>query len=132
MNTAKNYLDALKAKTGATSDYKLAQILGVTRAQISKYRNGYDAFSDEMCLKVAKILEVDPYLMLASSHAERAKNKDEKSAWTALFERLGGMAASIALGIMLNSPIEAQANGNAVYSHNNNASNLYIIRNKVY
>jgi plasmid maintenance system antidote protein VapI len=110
MNTSNDFLDAVKAKTGAVSDYSLAQKLEITRAAVSKYRNNRSNLDDETCLKVARILGIDAGIVLAAIHAERAKSVDEKSAWTALFERLGGVAASvmIATTIFSNSaPVEA-------------------------
>lgn len=132
MKTTNEFLNAVKAKTGAVSDYVLAQKIGVSRAAISQYRNNKSNLDDQTCLKVAQILEIDAGIVLAAVHAERAKTAAEKTAWTALFERLGGVAAAALLGIMLNVPNPAEANTGAVHSHKHNASNLYIIRNKEY
>lgn len=130
MTTTNDYLNAVKAKTGAASDYALAPKLGLTKQMISRYRLKKDYLSDEYCLKVASILEIDPAIVLAAVHAERAKTAAEKTAWTAIFERLGGVAAAAMLGIMLNVPNPAEANTGAVHSHKHNASNLYIMRNR--
>ena len=106
MNTTIEFLDALKAKTGAGSDYQLHKILGVTRSGISSYRCGRSYFDDEVCLKVASILEISPALVFAAVHAERAKSEPEKAVWKSIFEKLGGLAASIALAaIILPNPV---------------------------
>lgn len=111
MKTTPEFLDALKAKLGVGSDYALAKILEVTRAQLSRYRNGHDHFSDQMALKVASLLDVEAGLIVAACHAERAKTDAEKTLWRGMFERLGGVAAMVACGIMLSGfyPTESRA-----------------------
>lgn len=110
MKTTIEWLEAIKAKTGATSDYKLAQALGVSRQAISKFRNYGDIFSDETCFKVASILEIDPILVFASVHAQKSKNEIVKANWKVIFERLGGVAASVVFATaFLSSPTPAKA-----------------------
>ena len=113
MKNTIEFLNAVKAKTGAASDYALAKELNTSKQVISNYTSKNRPMSDDIALKVASILDLDPYIVLAAVHAEHAKTQAEKSAWTALFERLGGVAAALALGIMLNAPIDAKANSRA-------------------
>lgn len=80
MNTTIDYLNAVKAKIGAVSDYDLAKKLNITRAGISSYRVGRTFFDDEMCLKVAQILEVPAFEVLLSIQAERTKSHEVKAA----------------------------------------------------
>lgn len=110
MKNTIEFLNAVKAKTGADSDYALAQKLDTSRQLISLYMQKNKPMGDEMCLKVASILGIDPAIVLSSIHVERAKTESEKVAWLTMFERLGGVAATLVLGIMLNSPNDARAN----------------------
>ena len=103
-------LNSLKAKTGAASDYALAKKLDMTRSAISNYQNGRRILDDETAVKVASMLEIDPSIVLASIHIERAKTEAEKRTWIDIFERLGGVAATVLFGIMLNAPTDAKAN----------------------
>ena len=114
MKTTIEYLEAIKAKTGADSDNKLAQILGVTRQAISNYRNKNQYFDDETCLKIAQILEINDFEVILNTHAERSKNPLIKAAFATAFERIGGMAAAVTLGIMLNVPTPTQATERAI------------------
>ena len=110
MKTTVEWLEAIKANTGATSDYQLAKLLSVTRQQISRYRNYGDIFSDETCFKVASILDIDPILVFASVHAQKSKNEIVKANWKVIFERLGGVAASVVFATaFLSSPTPAKA-----------------------
>jgi plasmid maintenance system antidote protein VapI len=113
MNTTTEFIDAVKAKTGAASDYKLASILDVTRGGISSYRTGRTCLDDETCIKVASLLDIDPAIVLTAIYAERSKNEATKAVWKSLFEKLGGVAAALTLGIMLNVPNPAQASNDA-------------------
>lgn len=117
MNTTNEYLDAVKAKSGAASDYALSKVLGVTRASISSYRNKKSFFDDKTAVKVAKILEIDAGIVAAAVHAERAKNETERNLWQSVFEKLGGVAAGVVIGLAGVSPAPSQAaeQGDSVY-----------------
>lgn len=124
MNTSNSYLDAVKTKLGLVSDYQLAKFLGCGHARISNYRSGYSKFDDEMAVKAASILEIDPMIVIAAVNAERAKNEETKAIWKALFERLGGVAATllIASGLNIATPsnsIAGAASSVDVTSNNN-------------
>ena len=106
-----DFLNAVKARHGIESDYQLAKKLGFTPQMVSRYRVGKDQLSDSAAIKVANLLEIDPAIVLASVHAERAKAPEEKAAWTTILERLGGVAAIVLIGIgAISAPSPAQAN----------------------
>lgn len=111
MRSTPEILDALKTALGVSSDYALAKKLGVTRGAVSNWRVGLSTFSDEMALKVASVLNVEAGLIFAICYSERAKTEAEKNAWRGMWEKLGGVAASLAFGIMLSSayPTESRA-----------------------
>ncbi len=109
MNTTIEFLDAVKSKTGTASDYAVANVLGVTRAAVSKWRNGHDFLGVDSAIKVAKILEIDSGIVIAAVHAERAKSDQEKAVWTSIFEKLGGLAAGVIVGLALSAPTPSQA-----------------------
>lgn len=99
MKTTIEFLDELKARKGGISDYAVAKILGVTQQTISKYRVGKDYLGDSTAIRVAQLLEIDPAIIIASVHAERSKSEQEKAVWREIFEKLGGVAASVVIGI---------------------------------
>lgn len=111
MTTTIDYLDALKAKTGAPSDYALAKILNVSRACVSRYRNGLGYFDDEICLKVASILELPEIEVLLNVHAERSTSPLVKASLSTFLKQLATTAAVclITTGINLVSPSPAYA-----------------------
>jgi len=126
MKSTKQFLNAVKAKTGAASDYALAKELDTSKQNISNYLGKDRPMSDDIALKVASILEIDPYIVLAAVHAEHAKTEAEKSAWNTLFERLGGVAASVVIATTLfghSAPVKASEQ---VVSH----KNVYYVKSR--
>lgn len=118
MKTTIEFLDAVKAKTGAPSDYAAAKLLGITRSQVSKYRTGQDYIGDKTAITIAKILNTDPGIIVSAVHAERAKDEAEKAVWKDIFERLGGLAASILLVFSFAMPSQ-DAQAVSIKSDNN-------------
>jgi hypothetical protein len=110
MNTTCDFLDAIKARHGVPSDYALAKTLGVTHQMVSGYRAGRVFLGDSTAIKVAELLELDAAVILAAVHCERAKKPDEKAAWSAMLEKLGGIAAALFISIGgASAPAPAQA-----------------------
>lgn len=87
MNTTIDFLDAVKARAGVASDYALAPVLGVTRQQVSRFRNKVDYLGDPTAIQVARLLNIEPGYVVASAHAERAKSEDEKLLWKSILQR---------------------------------------------
>jgi len=96
MNTVE-YLRAVKARHGISSDYALAAKLGVTRSAVSKMQQGGVAFSDDVALTVAELLEIEPIVVIAAANAERAKTPEQKAKWMGLVEKF-----SVPVGSFLN------------------------------
>lgn len=128
MKTTNDFLDMLKAKRGLASDYALGKLLGYSTSRIGNYRKNRSFLEDDQAVLIAEMLEIDPAIVLASVHYERAKKAEEKAVWKGIFEKLGGLAAGVMLGFALFS-----LGGAAVYSDSAEASNsdltpIYIIR----
>lgn len=94
MKTA-DYLDAIKARHGLPSDYAASKLLGVTRSAVSRYRNGQDSFSDDVAIRAADLLDIDPGELLIQSHLERATDERQRAAWMAALQRHAGHAAGV-------------------------------------
>lgn len=105
MNSSRELLDAvcaaLKAQGGTGSDYSASKALGLSKQQISGIRTGHSGMGDEAGLKAAEIAGIDPVRVLVMLNAERSKSDAVKSAWEALLNRLGGMAACLAVCVGL-------------------------------
>ena len=71
-------LDAAKAAMGVTSDYAIAQELGIGRARVSEYRKGSYSPEAYVVLRLAQIAGEDPAKAIADVAAEREKHPDRK------------------------------------------------------
>jgi len=66
-----DFLDAVMAQYGLNNDSELSRKLGVSSGAIGNYRAKRSYLSDEMALKVAHLLDVEPLTVLACVNAER-------------------------------------------------------------
>ncbi len=64
------YIDALKAAYSLTSDYQVAKKLGESSSRISLYRSNISVMHDEMAVKLAYLLDMNPLTVLADAHIE--------------------------------------------------------------
>lgn len=99
--TTVEFLDAVKAKHGLTSDYQLSKLIGCTHSSISHYRGGKSKLDEGTACKVAELLEIEPGYVLACIAAERSKDDKVKKAWAWSAAHLGGLAAALALVAVL-------------------------------
>jgi plasmid maintenance system antidote protein VapI len=83
-----DYLDAAKQKLHVQSDYALAKSLETSREYISQLRLGKRPMSDEVALKLATVLGINPIQTLAQCQAERSKNPEIQAAWASLLEKI--------------------------------------------
>jgi hypothetical protein len=127
MQTTLTFLDAVKARHSVPSHYALAKKLGCTHQTVSKYRLRKDFLGDSTAIKVAELLEIDPAIVIASAHAERAKKDDERAAWESIVRRLGGAAALVVVGLFaLLAPPPANAS-----PHDNGTLNVYYVKSLI-
>jgi transcriptional regulator with XRE-family HTH domain len=75
----KKLLARAKIRYGVTSNYALAQKMGLTRGAIHNYDKGYSFFNTKVCVTLSHILGCTPYEIIAHTELERAKRaNDEK------------------------------------------------------
>jgi transcriptional regulator with XRE-family HTH domain len=124
MKTTIDWLDAAKAKHGL-SDYALAPLLGVSKAQMSRYRNGHDTLSDDVALKLADLLGMDPKAIIGCAHAERAKTDGARKFW----ERFGATAGLVAF-VAAGSTFPGRVDAKTMAMHDDAGARLYIMSNQ--
>ena len=107
LSTTVEFLDALRARLDIKSDYALRLSLDVTKAAVSDYRTGKSHFSDEVALRVAALLDLDPGYVLACIHAERTKRPLVRDAWEKVARGLAASLAAVFVGVSSPSPSQA-------------------------
>lgn len=85
--TTIEYLDAIKAKSGISSDYALAKRLGFSLSAVSSYRHGRRYLDDDAALAVAAALDLHPLQVIAAANAERAKTPEQRARWSGVMEK---------------------------------------------
>ncbi|MEE2023562.1 hypothetical protein [Alkalimonas mucilaginosa] len=65
------YMDAVKTAYSLTSDYQLAKKLGESPARVSQYRAKPVSMDDDLAIKIAYLLDLNPLTVLADAHIER-------------------------------------------------------------
>lgn len=109
MDTTNTFLDRYKEALGLTSDYQLAQELGLSRQQISNYRTGRSFLSKEAALKIAPAIKVSAAYALTVTLIEKAVKDDERRAWLAVAKIARGIFALLAALTFVTAPSPAQA-----------------------
>lgn len=84
----KQLLDRLKAANGGASEYRVAQLLGVRSQTVYKWKNGQGFMSDEVGIRAAELLGLDPVNVVVDLHIEREEGNPTFSVWKALGKRL--------------------------------------------
>lgn len=130
MQNITELLDATKHAIGVNTDYALAKHLEIPSARICDYYKGRRAPDEFACLKIAEALGQPLDTIIATVKAATEKDEKRRQTWENYMKRLGGLAASIALGlnvavlcfvttIVTSSPAEAHeykaASGNSLY-----------------
>ena len=85
---AAKWIDKLKDAHGWESDYRVAKELGVRPQTVSNYRTRDSTLDDQMAMKVAQLLGLNPALVMADQAAERTKDEGVRSAWTSILKIL--------------------------------------------
>ena len=98
MKTTIEFLDAVKAKLGIESDYALAKRLGFPLSTVSNYRTGRRVLDDDAALSVANVLDVHPFVVIASANAERAKTPEQRERWSSVMEKFSASFRNLLSG----------------------------------
>jgi predicted transcriptional regulator len=86
---AAEWIDRLKASQGIESDYRVAQVLEVSKQTVSTYRAKQDATMDEQTsIKVARLLGVNPAGLVLDQVAERTQSPELRTTLSALAGQL--------------------------------------------
>lgn len=113
MKTIADYLNDVAATTETGSDYAIARALGLRSSHIANYRKDRTP-DDNVCLKIAERLGIEPWEVIAAANAERMirmAQRDQADKWAALWKRVrkGAVVAIIAGLIVPVSGINSKA-----------------------
>lgn len=95
MTNFSNLLDAYIAALGLSSDYGLAKRMGISAPYVHKMRHQGKA-TDEFCLEMARVLKVEPGLVLLARNALKDSG-EVGEAWKRLMSRVAGVVIAISV-----------------------------------
>ena len=81
MTEIAGYIEAVKDRYGLTSDYALAEKLGITQPEANLIRRGLKVPKPELCIKIAELLDKTPVELLLIAQKEKAPPQ-AKEYWT--------------------------------------------------
>lgn len=93
----KELLDVAKQQQGLTSDYQLAQRLGVSTGRLSSLRKGTQTADEAEILMLADMAGIEPHKAFAAVHKDREKNPAKRAYWEKISMELAiaGLAAMV-------------------------------------
>ncbi|WP_064496204.1 helix-turn-helix domain-containing protein [Ralstonia insidiosa] len=90
------FLDDAIARHGLKNDTALAKLLGVRQNAVSQYRSGTRTMDNEMCLRVAQLLDMEnPLPIIMAADLDRAERAGQRSLWEVFSPRMAHSAATI-------------------------------------
>ena len=81
MTEIASYFEAVKDRYGLTSDYTLAEKLGIAQPEANLMRRGLKIPKPELCIKIAKLLNKNPVELLLIAQKDKAP-RQAKEYWT--------------------------------------------------
>jgi transcriptional regulator with XRE-family HTH domain len=87
MTYSTSLINAVKASNNECSDYKVAQLLGVSRQLISNIRKGRRNLSEELTIKAAILSNEDPKIALIRKNKE-TENPEVRQYWEEIEQRI--------------------------------------------
>lgn len=81
MTDIAEYFELVKERYGLSSDYTLAEKLGIAQPEANLMRRGLKIPKPELCIKIAKLLDKNPVELLLIAQKDKAP-KQAKEYWT--------------------------------------------------
>ncbi len=81
MSEIATYLEAIKKRFDLSSDYALAEKLGIAQPEANLMRRGLKIPKPELCIKIAKLLDKNPVELLLIAQKDKAPSS-AKGYWT--------------------------------------------------
>ena len=75
MTEISGYFEAIKDRYALTSDYTLAEKLGIAQPDANLMRRGLKVPKPELCIKIAKLLDRNPVELLLIAQKEGRGNR---------------------------------------------------------
>lgn len=109
-SATKHYLELLRSHYGNCSDYRIAQILGVSKQAVSRWSQGKGTIGDEPAAILADLLDLDGVEVLTNLYLERSSSRVTRNYFEEILERAKSAQGAVVLGLLaiLSYPLQSQ------------------------
>lgn len=107
--STKKYMDILRARYNGCSDYRIAQLLMVTKGAVSRWSLGKNGMGDEAAARLADLCGLDPVEVITELYIERSKSEATRHYFEEVLKRTGTLSLLIIPSLYLF--IQTQLNG---------------------
>lgn len=126
------YLDEAIKRHGLKNDRALAEELGLVHSAISHYRTGRRSMDNEVCLRVAQLLDMDnPMQIIMAADMDRAERAGQRSLWEVFSPRMahsGLVALLVSLGLGVTNFVTPSPAKAAPLSHSSAPNTLCYVK----
>ena len=91
--TTKKLVNSLKKHYGNCTNYALAKNLGVSKGAVLNWDGKGTSMNDDIALKAAQILGLNPEKVLIDLQVERTKGSDSAALWQHISKQFSAAAA---------------------------------------
>lgn len=88
-SATKKYMDILRARYNGCSDYRIAQLLQVTKGCVSRWSQGKGTIGDEPAARLADLCDLDAVEVLTEMYIERSKSRATRQYFEEVLKRTG-------------------------------------------
>jgi len=128
------YLDEAIKRHGLKNDRALAEELGLVHSAISHYRTGRRSMDNEVCLRVAQLLDMDnPMPIIMAADMDRAERAGQRSLWEVFSPRMahsGLVALLVSLGLGVTNFVTPSPAEAAPLSHSSAPNTLCYVKSR--
>jgi hypothetical protein len=114
-------IDAAKLQEGLTSDYSLAQRLGIRRSRMSLLKSGRLPADEAEIFMLAEMAKIDPRIAAAAVKKEKEKNPAKRAYW----EKISAQFATVLIVAFL-GVFTLQKDANAMFAEQHPKSGFSI------
>lgn len=108
-STTKKYMDILRERYNGCSNYRIAQLLKVSKSCVSHWSNGKNGMGDDAAARLADLCELDPVEVITELYIERSKSDATRHYFEEVLKRTGTCALLMIPSLYLF--IQTQLNG---------------------
>lgn len=88
-SATKKYLEIIRARYDGCSDYRIAQLLQVSKSCVSRWSQGKGTIGDEPAARLADLCGLDTVEVLTEIYIERSKSSVTKHYFEEVLKRTG-------------------------------------------